>query len=385
MDANIVFPHLIKGFCLFFYNGNSQVFILPKNTLFSVDRMKKLFYHFIVVVLKVYNRFYFRRFKVYGLENIPNEGSVLFSPNHQNAFLDPLLVGTTCGKSLHSLTRSDVFGGPYQWFLDALQTLPVYRIRDGYEQLKKNDAIFNRCHKLLGTGNSMMMFSEGQHHPEYYLQPLSKGSSRLGMEAQLKSPETPIYIQAVGLNFGHHLHPYHDVHIVYGKPILLQAYLEEYKKNAPRTLNKIRASLQEQMKACLWLPENDESYRVKKIYINGQNSHLEFKTFKTALANNDSRLKVKKQARSFVPGLKAILNLFNSLPLAAINQIMKKFKDPVFHGSVNYLIGLVIFLIWWVIIGFIGYFLGGLIISISLIFISLILLYSKQLLIVKYL
>ena len=35
------------------------------------------------------------------------------------------------------------------------------------------------------------------------------------MEAQLKAPDHPIYIQAVGLNFGHHIHPFHDVHIVY--------------------------------------------------------------------------------------------------------------------------------------------------------------------------
>ena len=347
--------------------------------------MKKLFYHFLVAVLSLYNRFYFRRFRVYGRENIPKKGSVLFSPNHQNAFLDPLLVGTSCGKSLHSLTRSDVFGGPYQWFLDALQTLPVYRIRDGYDQLKKNEAVFDRCHTLLGNGQSMMMFSEGQHHDEYFLQPLSKGSSRLAMEAQLKAPIHPIYIQAVGLNFGHHIHPFHDVHIVYGKAILLQDYLEEYKNNAPRTLNKLRNLLQKEMKACLWLPENNEEYRDKKVFINAQNTSLSFHEFKTQLTKEDPTLKRKRSEPTGLRLFQTLMGLFNLLPYAVVKHIMKKFKDPVFKGSVNYLIGLVVFLLWWLFLGGIGVFLGDINISILLILLSLTLLYSKQLLKIIYL
>lgn len=347
--------------------------------------MKKLFYHFLVAVLRLYNRFYFRRFRVYGRENIPKDGSVLFSPNHQNAFLDPLLVGTSCGKSLHSLTRSDVFGGPYQWFLDALQTLPVYRIRDGYDQLRKNEAVFDRCHALLGNGQSMMMFSEGQHHDEYFLQPLSKGSSRLAMEAQLKAPDHPIYIQAVGLNFGHHIHPFHDVHIVYGKAILLQDYLEEYKNNAPRTLNKLRNLLQKEMKACLWLPENNEAYRDKKEFINAQNTSLDFHEFKTQLTKEDPALKFKRSEPTGLRLLRTLMGLFNLLPYAVVQHIMRKFKDPVFKGSVNYLIGLVVFLLWWLFLGSVGLFLGNINISILLILCSLTLLYLKQLLKIRYL
>ena len=64
-----------------------------------------------------YNQLYFRRFRVVGKENIPNEGgAILFSPNHQNALLDPLLVGTTAGKSIHSLPEVMFLEGPYNGF-----------------------------------------------------------------------------------------------------------------------------------------------------------------------------------------------------------------------------------------------------------------------------
>ena len=130
-------------------------------------------------LLRYYNQVFFREIKVYGYENIPPDGGVLFSPNHQGAFLDPLLVGYMTPRKITSLTRSDVFGGPLQWFLDAFQMLPVYRIRNGYGNLKKNDAIFEKCYKILGEGRFLLMFSEGGHHNEYFLQRLSKGSSRL--------------------------------------------------------------------------------------------------------------------------------------------------------------------------------------------------------------
>jgi 1-acyl-sn-glycerol-3-phosphate acyltransferase len=40
-------------------------------------------------LLRYYNQVFFREIKVYGYENIPSDGGVLFSPNHQGAFLDP--------------------------------------------------------------------------------------------------------------------------------------------------------------------------------------------------------------------------------------------------------------------------------------------------------
>ena len=140
--------------------------------------MKNIFYFSLKYFLRYYNQIFFRDIKEYGYQNIPKDGGVLFSPNHQGAFLDPLLIGSMTPKKITSLTRSDVFGGPLQWFLDALQMLPVYRIRNGYSNLKKNDITFKKCFELLGEGKFLMMFSEGGHHDEYYLKKLSKGSSR---------------------------------------------------------------------------------------------------------------------------------------------------------------------------------------------------------------
>ena len=309
--------------------------------------MKKIFYAFIRFTLSKYNYFYFRNFRVIGKENIPTDGAVLFSPNHQNAFLDPLLVGTTAGSSIYSLTRSDVFGGPLQWFLDAMQTLPIYRIRDGYNKLKNNQEIFERCYTLLSKKQHMMMFSEGKHHDQYYLLRLSKGSSRLAIEAQLRSPQHPIYLQPVGLNYGNHLHARHDCTVVYGKAINVKDYINAYQEHPASGLNALRDVLQLEMEACLWYPNNDAHYTEKKIYINRKNTPLPFAQMKAELEKPTPNLAVPAK-EYFLLKLLIILFSLPNLPVhLAIKYLVNQFKDPVFHGSVKYLAGLVIFLLWW--------------------------------------
>ena len=93
--------------------------------------MKAVFYWFVSTLFRGYNHLYFRRVEVVGKEYLPKAGSLLFSPNHQGAFLDPIVVGSILSLPITYLTRGDVFGGRLQWFLDALRTLPVYRIRNG--------------------------------------------------------------------------------------------------------------------------------------------------------------------------------------------------------------------------------------------------------------
>lgn len=345
--------------------------------------MKKFFYAFIRFSLSNYNHLYFDKFRVVGKENIPNDGAVLFSPNHQNALLDPLLVGTTAGKSIHSLTRSDVFGGPLQWVLDAMQTIPVYRIRDGYSQLKNNTAVFEHCYSLLANKENVMMFSEGKHHDEYYLLPLSKGSSRLAMEAQLRTPTFPVYIQPVGINYGHHLHARHHCVVVYGKPICVKDYIHFYEKQPAKGINALRKDLQKAMEDCLWLPKKDSNYTKKKAYLNRKNTHQRFELLKSELEKDQPGLAKAKPKTLFDRAMVVLFSLPN-LPIhLALRLVLKQFDDHVFHGSINYLGGLIFFLLWWI-IGICGFTAeAGPAWGVGFFFLSLISLYLRQFFVVK--
>ena len=325
--------------------------------------MKEVFYNIIKYFFYFAARLYFRRVKVYGLNNIPKDGGVLFSPNHQGALLDPLLVGSNISRSVTSLTRSDVFGGPFQWFMDALRMLPVYRIRNGYANLKKNDKIFEKCREILGNGECIMMFSEAAHHNEYFLQRLSKGSSRLALEAQMESPESLIYIVPVGINYGHHQIAWSDLHLVYGKPINLKNFLNDNNSDA-ENINLLRENLEEKMRKCIWLPDKNDQYFEKKKMIIPKNTKLEFNELKEGIEKGSLKTEgFGQKVFSNNPRLLEILILLfsipNFLPLLVIKNVISKFKDIVFYSSVKICLGPIIFMLWWLIVPIITYNLSG--------------------------
>ena len=285
---------------------------------------------------------------VYGYENIPKEGGVLFSPNHQGAFLDPLLIGSMTPKKITSLTRSDVFGGPLQWFLDAFQMLPVYRIRNGYSNLKKNDAIFEQCYELLGSGKFLMMFSEGGHHDEYYLKRLSKGSSRLAFQAQLKNPNKKIYLQPVGINYGHHKQARCTLHLVYGKPVRVSQFVSDTKTEA-ENINTLRLELQNRMRDCLWLPDNTENYPLQKERINRRTTTMEFQPLKRILSNDFKQLPIRRKLSNTRRLIAILLSIPNVIPLWITRKVIGKFDDVVFVSSMKYAMGVFFFPLWWLV------------------------------------
>ena len=345
--------------------------------------MKKIFYNFVAITFSAYNNFFFKKLTVIGKEKIPTDGAIIFSPNHQSALLDPILVGVTCGKKLYYLTRSDVFRRPYLWLLDAMQTLPVYRIRDGFKNLHRNQETFKKCYELLKVKKSLLIFPEGKHHDKYYLLPISKGSSRIGLESLKRSQNKKIYLLPVGINYGNKIHPYHNCTVVYGKPIKLNDYFSSYQKKPADALNKVRVKLENEMKKCLWLPNKCEDYFTKKNMINYYTTKKKFKRLKNKIFENDINLLNEKHKTKFEKTAIRFFSFFNLIPLLLMSFVLKKIKDDVFHLSVKYLFGLLIFPLWWVISFFTSMYYLDLYLSL-LILASLVLsLYARQFLIIK--
>jgi 1-acyl-sn-glycerol-3-phosphate acyltransferase len=344
--------------------------------------MKKLFYYFIKYTIRFTSHCYFRKVKIYGLENIPKDGGVLFSPNHQGAFLDPLLVGCNIKRPVTSLTRSDVFGGPLQWFMDALNMLPVYRIRNGYANLRKNEAIFNRCKNLLSNNQWIIMFSEAAHHDEFFLQALSKGSSRLAYEAQENS-DNPIYIVPVGINYGHHRKPFCDLHLVFGTAILVKPFIGTTDKK-PELINNIKASLKSGMEECMWLPQKDEHYEDRKKLIHSATTKKSFHELKKGILDQSLSPKKTLEKQKWQKMLIGVLSIPNLPPLFLIKKILGLFEDVVFYSSIKISAGLFLFFFWWASIFLFVGILWGWKIALMMTMGCISLLYIRQILLIKY-
>lgn len=175
--------------------------------------------------------FYFRRIEIYEVQNVPKNKPVLLLSNHQNALLDALLIATKCGRFSYFLTRAGVFKNSFiAKILDSLQMLPVYRIRDGWGNLTNNNAIFERCSKLLSKSECIVIFPEGNHNLNRTVRPLSKGFTRIVFDTLEKYPELDLQLLPVGLNFANAKMFPDNTSIYFGKPIEAKHYVSSNKK-----------------------------------------------------------------------------------------------------------------------------------------------------------
>lgn len=164
--------------------------------------MKKIGLYCIRGYLKLGLFFYFRKIHVRHLNTIPEDKPVLFLVNHQNALLDALLIGTSNKRFSYFLTRAGVFKSVFiSKILMRLQMLPVYRIRDGWNNLSNNAAIFDTCAELFNNNEQIVIFPEGSHNLKRTVRPLSKGFTRIIFETLEKYPNTDLQLIPVGLNY----------------------------------------------------------------------------------------------------------------------------------------------------------------------------------------
>ena len=184
--------------------------------------MKNLGYQLLKKYVKAALYLYYGRIEVHGLKNVPEEGPVLFLPNHQNALLDVLLIVVDCNRKPFFLTRSDVFTRPVlKRFFSFLLMIPIYRIRDGRKSLVKNEVIFDQCATLFKEGHAIVMFPEANHNLKRRVRNLSKGFTRILFNAIEKEPAQKINIVPVGLNYRKARTFPDKVSLYYGESILV--------------------------------------------------------------------------------------------------------------------------------------------------------------------
>ncbi len=179
-------------------------------------------------------------FKVYGRENLIEEGAAILASNHQS-YLDPPCIGMACRNDIYYLARNTLYQRPLIGpLLKRLNTVPVDRDRGDVSSIK---AII----RLLRSGHRVIIFPEGTRSSDGKLQPARAG---LGMIiAKTLAPVVPVRVfgsyEALPRVGGLKLKP---VSVVVGKPMRfsedeLKGDRDVYQKLSNRVMEKI-ASLE---------------------------------------------------------------------------------------------------------------------------------------------
>ncbi|WP_421873720.1 1-acyl-sn-glycerol-3-phosphate acyltransferase [Marinoscillum sp.] len=314
------------------------------------------FYYLVKITGWIGLKIFFGGIKIIGLDKVPKDGAILLAPNHQGAFMDAVVSGVYFKKPVSFLTRADVFNKWSDPILKSLNMMPIYRIRDGIQSLSQNDAVFDTCFRMLSEEKAILIFPEGNHSKEHYLRPISKGTSRLALDARDQiNPSTKIYIIPTGINYFSHSRPLAKIFLVYGDAIELEDYMKLYREHKQKGYNKLKEDLTQAMKDTLILPEKDEHYEKKQAWIfQPKHESLSFEELK-AMGRSDQYEEVKPRNRNFLSRIFIVFfTLFNLLPLLGVRKLLQVVKDPVFKVSLKYIGGGIFHLLWWIIFYLVG-------------------------------
>ncbi|MCK9167822.1 MAG: 1-acyl-sn-glycerol-3-phosphate acyltransferase [Bacteroidales bacterium] len=342
-------------------------------------------------------RLYHRAIWISGLEKIPKKTPVVYGPNHQNALIDALaLIYSIPGQPVF-LARADIFKKRFlAWLFRGIKMLPVYRIRDGIDNLDHNDEIFEQAKRVLVDRKILALFPEAVHNPLRRLLPLKKGIPRIVfLTEEAHDFKLGTVVIPVGIYYSDTDRFDETLHIQFGDPIPVADFRELFKINPQKAHLALRDAMAEGMRP-LMIDIRDKAHYImyecirhlynkpmrERLNLNGDNQPLRFKADKAIIdmvekntRDNPACLKMLNEKavkyvellsengiepQHFYPSVKQVivpLRLFASLLLlpfflyGGLNHLFpilvgmiasKKIPDPQFISSVKFAIGFLI-------------------------------------------
>ena len=208
---------------------------------------------------------YFRKVYFSNRELVPDEGPKIFAVNHPTAFLDPALIASFYKYSLYFILRGDFFSSPLRrLLLVALHNIPIFRLRDkkGFSGLRKNPKSMDYAIRTLNEGKHILILPEGVVRHEKRLRPLQKGGARMAFGVYEKYGNDSVRIIPVGISYTNSDRFRSEVMVEFGEPVCVKDYLEIYGKEERRAVEKMTREVERRMQKQIVHIENPEDDEV---------------------------------------------------------------------------------------------------------------------------
>lgn len=281
-------------------------------------------------------KLFYSRITPTGLENIPAHRPVIFLPNHQNAFMDGILVNTRHKRTTHSLIRASIFGNRFSDFLlRSLNLMPIYRIRDGLSQLERNQLVFDECFEILNKNECLLIHPEGNHNIKKQVRHISKGFTRIALGAIEKYPNLPLVLIPVGINYSHSRLFFGRVSIHFSKPIEAHDF-------AGRPLD-LKAEVEAALRKSVFHID-DENYHSE--YSTLKSLRTDFSDYRTSYVElNRIRLNpslIGKKIKRWISPFHYLILLNNLFVVLLWKIIERRIKDEAFISSIKFCFGMIL-------------------------------------------
>lgn len=218
-----------------------------------------MLYRIIKIFARLFIPIFCRNIRINNKELLKTKGPVLLAVNHPNSFLDAIILDTLFDEPIYALARGDAFKNKISGaILRSLKMLPVYREREGTENLQLNYSTFDDCINIFGKEGIVLIFSEALCENEWHLRPLKKGTARLAVATWQKA--IPLKILPVGINYSSfHLFG-KNVHINFGSLIEQSNFSTINDDESGKNLNAITNAIQQQLQSMVYeIDSNDKA------------------------------------------------------------------------------------------------------------------------------
>jgi glycerol-3-phosphate O-acyltransferase/dihydroxyacetone phosphate acyltransferase len=220
-------------------------------------------------------RVFFRRIFYSNLKKVPLEKPLLFAGNHQNSFMDGVLVGSYLPQPINFLMRADMFKNPVARFcLHQLNVSPVYRIEEGLENVHKNLETFDYIYKILKKNGNYVVFAEGICIQEKRLGKLRKGTARMAFGAE-ELHGLDVHIVPVGVNYTYPAKFRKEVLINFDEPFSIKELKDLYQAAPARALLAFNDRVETGLKRQVIIVEDRENdWLAEQLLVMGRNNFV---------------------------------------------------------------------------------------------------------------
>lgn len=152
------------------------------------------------------------RGEVFGANNIPVHGPILFAANHCS-HLDPPLLGAQSPHRVRFFARKSLWKpGIPAWWMDHIECIPVDRDGADVGALKKTIA-------ALDSGDVVILFPEGTRSLDGTLQPAKSGVGMIACKSQVPVVPARLFGSFEAFGRGDKFPRPHPVSYVFGRPL----------------------------------------------------------------------------------------------------------------------------------------------------------------------
>lgn len=330
--------------------------------------LTSLYYYPGKLIVFITNLLYFRKIRVVGLKNIPKKGPVIYAITHQNSLLDAYLSNGFSWRSPYYMVRADMFSNKIVGkIMRSIKTLPVYRIRDGYNSVKNNDDTFERTKEILIKGGVVAIFPEGSHSLTHKVRPLKKGIARIAFMAEAaENFNLDIKIVPFGINYEDYFSSSSRTLVNIGKPLSIGQYKKDFLEDENLAYRNMTTDLRNRMKSLIvHISSTDydgvyEEYKKQRVYKLNLMEQLKSDQQLIHCIENDEKFEDTADKRNIIihfirEFLYRIRLIISFIPKKIVEVLAKKMvKDKHFVATMKFTFTYILYPIFFVIVFYIA-------------------------------